>query len=161
MPELRRRQPSSPTNPHTPVFGFLASNGTAVEKLLQVLVSQNPRRIDLSCLPSTDAGVSLTRAAADAAGFRVFAESTREAPYVVMAGPWDEYENGLSKSLRKDAGRRRRRLEKKGRLTPDISDGTERLDQLLKEGFRVEGSGWKEAEGTLSLTSSCLRPRRF
>jgi CelD/BcsL family acetyltransferase involved in cellulose biosynthesis len=130
------------------VFGFLASSGTAAEKLAQALVSQNVRRIGLSRLPSTDAGVSLARAAADAAGYRVFAESTQVAPYVVIDRPWDEYENGLSKSLRKPLRRRQRRLEEEGRLTLDVSDGTERLDKLLEEGFRVEGSGWKDAEGT-------------
>jgi CelD/BcsL family acetyltransferase involved in cellulose biosynthesis len=139
---------SSTTNPHTPVFGFLAANKTAAEKLAQALVSQNARRIGLSHLRSTDAGVSLARAAADAAGYRVFAESTQAAPYVVLDKPWDEYESELSKRLRKDLRRLRRRLEEKGRLTLDVSDGTERLDELLEEGFRVEGSGWKETEGT-------------
>jgi CelD/BcsL family acetyltransferase involved in cellulose biosynthesis len=130
------------------MFGFLASNGTAAEKLAQALVSQNTRRISLSHLPSTDAGLSLAHAAADAAGYRVLAESTQAAPYVDIDGPWDEYENGLSKSLRKDLRRLRRRLEEKGRLTLDVSDGTERLDERLEEGFRVEESGWKKAEGT-------------
>jgi CelD/BcsL family acetyltransferase involved in cellulose biosynthesis len=139
---------SSTTNAHTPLFGFLAANEAAAEKLAQALVSQNARCIDLSRLPSTDAGVSLARAAADAAGYRVFAESTQVAPYVVIDRPWDEYENGLSKSLRKPLRRRQRRLEEEGRLTLDVSDGTERLDKLLEEGFRVEGSGWKDAEGT-------------
>jgi CelD/BcsL family acetyltransferase involved in cellulose biosynthesis len=139
---------SSLTNHHTPVFGFLAANGTAAEKLAQALVSQNARRIVLSRLPSTDAGVSLARVAADTAGYRVFAESTQSAPYVVVDGPWDEYENGLSKSLRKPMRRRQRRLEEEGRLTLDVSDGTERLDKLLEEGFCIEGSGWKEVEGT-------------
>jgi CelD/BcsL family acetyltransferase involved in cellulose biosynthesis len=30
----------------------------------------------------------------------------------------------------------------------EVEDGRDRLDELLDEGFRVEGSGWKDAEGT-------------
>ena len=30
----------------------------------------------------------------------------------------------------------------------EVCDGTENLDERLEEGFRIEGSGWKVAEGT-------------
>src|SRR5690606_37784104 len=30
----------------------------------------------------------------------------------------------------------------------DVHDGSDRLDELLEEGFAVEGSGWKGREGT-------------
>jgi hypothetical protein len=37
----------SPTNSHTPMFGFLATTETAMEHLAQALFFQKPRRIDL------------------------------------------------------------------------------------------------------------------
>jgi CelD/BcsL family acetyltransferase involved in cellulose biosynthesis len=86
-------------------------------------------------------------------------ESLRAAPYVAIDGDWDAYEAKLRRKFRSEIRRRRRRLEERGRLTLDVSDGKEKLDELLEEGFRVEGLGWKDAYGT-SINS---RPtaRRF
>jgi CelD/BcsL family acetyltransferase involved in cellulose biosynthesis len=140
---------SSTTNGHTPLFGFLAANEAAAGKLAQALFSQNARSIDLSFLRATDTGLSLTRAAGDAERYRVFTESIRALPYVPIDGTsWDAYEKELSKSHLKDIRRQRRRLEGEGHVTLDVRDGTEGLDELLEEGFGVEGSGWKDAEGT-------------
>jgi CelD/BcsL family acetyltransferase involved in cellulose biosynthesis len=139
----------STTNAHTPLFGFLAANEAAAGKLAQVLFSQNARHIDLSFLRAKDTGLLLTRAAGDTECYRVFTESIRALPYVTIDGTsWDAYEKGLRKNHRGDVRRRRRRLEEQGHLTLDVRDGTEGLDELLEEGFRVEGSGWKGAEGT-------------
>jgi CelD/BcsL family acetyltransferase involved in cellulose biosynthesis len=44
--------------------------------------------------------------------------------------------------------RRRRLLEAQGQLVVRVEDGRERLDELLAEGFHVEASGWKGAEGS-------------
>ncbi len=139
----------STTNAHTPLFGFLAANEAAAGKLAQALFSQNASRIDLSHLLADDIGLFLTRAAGDARRYRVFTESIRALPYVAIDGTsWDAYEKGLHKNHRGDARRQRRRLEEKGHLTLDVRDGTEGLNGLLDEGFRVESSGWKGAEGT-------------
>ena len=139
----------STTNHHSPMFGFLAANETAAEALAHALFSQKPRRIDLSLLPSSDMGVSLVNTAAEAAGYQVVADSMHRSPYVVVNGmSWDAYQSGLSKNLRQDLRRRKRRLEQEGRLTLEVCDGTENLYERLEEGFGIEGSGWKEAEGT-------------
>ena len=140
---------SSTTNDHSPLFGVLAANGTAADALARALFSQKPRRIDLSLLPSSDVGVSLVHTAAGAAGYRVIADSMHRSPYVVVnETSWDAYQSGLSKNLRQDVRRRERQLGKGGRLKLEVCDGTKRLDELLEEGFSIEGSGWKETEGT-------------
>ncbi|MDP8973875.1 MAG: GNAT family N-acetyltransferase [Actinomycetota bacterium] len=139
---------SSTSGWNTPLFGFLAANETAVKRLSDELVLQRPRRIDLSFLSPIDPGVPLVRAAAEAAGYRVHEESIPAAPYVAIDGDWDAYESGLRRKFRSELRRRRRRLEEKGRLTLEVSDGKERLDQLLEEGFCIEGLGWKDAYGT-------------
>ena len=138
----------STTNSDTPLFGFVAENGTAVERLSHAVFSQRARSIDLSFLSPADAGVSLTRAAAAAAGYRVLTESIQAAPYVATEGTWDAYQGTLRRKFRSELRRRRRRLEEEGSVSLEVSDGTERLDELLDEGFRVEGSGWKGAYGT-------------
>lgn len=150
----------STTNAHTPLFGLLAANEAAAGKLAQALFSQNASRIDLSHLLGGDVGLLQTRGAGDAGGYRVFTESIQALPYVAIDGTcWDAYEKGLRKNHRGDVRRQRRRLEEKGHLTLDIHDGTEGLDGLLEEGFRVESSGWKGAEGT-SITAHAAT-RRF
>jgi CelD/BcsL family acetyltransferase involved in cellulose biosynthesis len=139
---------SSTTNSTTPLFGFLAEGEPAVEQLARALFSQEPRRIALSFMLPTDAGVSMARSAADVARYRVFADSIDAAPYIAIDGDWDAYEGGLRRKFRSELRRRRRRLEEEGRLTLEVCDGTERLGELLEEGFRVEGAGWKGDYGT-------------
>jgi len=151
---------NSLTNPHTPLFSFLAANERAAEQLTQALFSQRAHRIDLSFLRSADTGISSVHLAADAAHYRVLTKSRQAGPIIAIDGTsWDAYESGLGRNLRKDLRRRRRRLEEEGRLTLEVSDGTERLDELLEEGLRIEGLGWKNTEGT-SINSSPVT-RRF
>jgi len=147
----------SPTNSHTPQFGFLAATETARERLVHAAFAQEPRHLGLSYLDPHGGDASLVRAAADEARYRVFAESIPAAPYVATDGSWDSYEQGLRRKFRSEIRRRRRRLEEEGPLTLEVSDGTERLDELLEEGFRVEGSGWKETYGTSIRSSSATR----
>ncbi len=140
---------SSTTNSEAQLFGFLAANERTLEHLLHALFLQRAHRIDLSFVPSTDAGVSLAYATAEAARYRAFTESIQAAPYVAIDGTtWDAYEGGLRRKFRSEIFRRRRRLEENGRLTLEVCDGTERLDELLEEGYRVEASGWKDTYGT-------------
>lgn len=145
---LSRGTLSSTTNLHTSLFGFLAKNETARKELTYALFSQRARHIELSYLAPIDTDASLTRAATDVGGYRVMTESRQAAPYVATDRGWDEYEGGLRRKFRSELRRRRRRLEEEGQLALEVHDGTERLDELLEEGFRVEGSGWKTAYGT-------------
>jgi CelD/BcsL family acetyltransferase involved in cellulose biosynthesis len=147
----------STTNPHTPLFGLLATTDTVRERLVRALFAQRPRHLGLSYLDPEGADVALVRAVADTARYRVFAESTKGAPYVATDGSWDAYEKGLRRKFRSEIRRRRRRLEEEGRLTLEVSDGTENLDELLEEGFRVEGSGWKDDYGTSIRSGSATR----
>ena len=150
LPLLRTRSGvlSSTTNYHTPLFGFLTSSERTTEHLAATLFAQGAQRIDLSYLPSTDHDVPVTRAAAKAARYRVLTETKQIVPHVDTRGSWEDYESRLRRKFRGELRRRHRRLEEQGELTLEVHDGTDRLSQLLDEGFRTEGSGWKEAQGT-------------
>lgn len=139
---------SSTSNEDTPLFGLLTVDEAAAKQLSHALFSQAPRHINLSFLSPSDDVVPLARSAAEAARYQVLMESIQAAPYVSIDQTWAEYESQLRRKFRSELRRRRRRLEEEGRLTLEIYDGTERLDELLEEGFRVEGSGWKDASGT-------------
>jgi len=139
---------SSPTNSHAPWFGFLAADERAVEQLSRALFSERSRRINLFRLSPADVGASPVCTAASVARYRVSKELRHRAPRVDTDGAWEAYESGLRRKFRSELRRRRRRLEEEGQLTLEVSDGTQKLSELLEEGFRVEGSGWKEARGT-------------
>jgi CelD/BcsL family acetyltransferase involved in cellulose biosynthesis len=53
--------------------------------------------------------------------------------------------------------RRRRRLAERGSVALELADGTERLDELLTEGFGVEAAGWKGANGTAIASQPATR----
>ena len=138
----------SPSNWHTPEFGFLAEDDAAAEELAVSVLSYARRRADLRFVARTDRGVAAVRSLAAARGYRLLERPIQESPFVRTEGLWDDYLAGLSGNLRSDVRRRRRRLDEQGSVAVEVADGRERLDALLGEGFEVEGSGWKVAEGT-------------
>lgn len=137
---------SSATNPHTPLFGFLAANETAAKELARALFSRKARRIELSFMSPADA--SLVHAAAEAARYTLFAESLQALPYITTEVGWDAYEARMRTRFSKLRRRQRKLEEKGGKLALDVSDGGHGLASLLEEGFRVEGLGWKDAYRT-------------
>jgi CelD/BcsL family acetyltransferase involved in cellulose biosynthesis len=145
------------TNEDTPLFAFLAVNEMAVQALSHALFSQEPRRVHLSFLSSADTSVPKVHATANDARYRTITESIQAAPYVAIDDKWDAYESGLRRKFRSELRRRRRRLEEQGHLTLEVFDGTERLHELLEEGFRVEASGWKGTYGTSINASPALK----
>jgi Acetyltransferase (GNAT) domain len=84
--------------------------------------------------------------------------SMQKVPYVALdETTWGAYESELRGQLRSSLRRCRRRLEEKGRLSLEIFDGKKWLEELLEEGFRVEGSGWKHAAGTSIYSNPATR----
>jgi hypothetical protein len=139
----------------------LVANEAGANQVLDALFSQGAHRITLTRLDCSENLVTLVRAAADAAGYEVLVRSTQKVPYVsISETTWEAYESGLPRKLRSELRRSRRRLDEEGRLTLEVFDGTEGLEVLLEEGFRIEGSGWKEAQGT-SIYSSPAKHRFY
>ena len=92
-----------------------------------------------------------TPTAATQARYRVIVRALRTAAGTLLVdGDWERYEGSLDGEVAfADLGRRRRRLERQG--APSVStfrDGTQRLAELLDEGFALSTPGWKEARGT-------------
>jgi CelD/BcsL family acetyltransferase involved in cellulose biosynthesis len=143
---------TSTTNSHTPEFGVLAEDRTVVRELAEALFLNRPRRISLAFLDSEKPDLSDCRAAAARAGYRLLERTRARSPYIEIYGDWNAYEKRLGKNLRKDISRQRRRLEKMGHVSFEVFDGSERLDELLDEGFRVEALGWKGARETAIIS---------
>lgn len=151
---------SSPTNWHTPVFGILSRDRESCEALAGALVDSAPSVIDFCFLDSHDPGLHACLEAARARRRRVLVRTVLRSPYVdLSAGDWNAYRAALNPKLRKEIARLRRRLDELGRVSLEFSDGSDGLDDRLREGFSIEGSGWKDTRGT-AITSD-PRTERF
>jgi CelD/BcsL family acetyltransferase involved in cellulose biosynthesis len=150
----------SSTNWHSPLYGMVAAGQEAAAALAATLFERRPFEVSLGFVDGAAPELDLYRAAAAAAGYRMLERTMQRSPYVVTTGTWDEFaQERLSRNRRSQLGRARRRMEREGRVTLELADGRERLDEVLEEAFRIEASGWKGRNGT-AITS---RPdtRRF
>jgi len=150
----------SPTNWHTPVFGLVAADSRARDELADHLVEAASPRLDLSFLDDGSDDLRALRGAGSRAGRLVLVRTMQCSPYVEVDGDWDGYLRNVGSKPLRELRRRRRRLEDEGRLVVEfVRPEADRLDDLLDEGFAVEGSGWKNDRGTAIVS----RPetRRF
>jgi CelD/BcsL family acetyltransferase involved in cellulose biosynthesis len=158
LPLIRRGQAlRSPANWHTPAFSPVAESDAAARALAAAVFTQGLRRIEFRFLPAEFTALEAVREEARRAGYRVVTRVLMRSPYVLVDGTWDEYESRLSRNHRGDIRRRRRRLEEEGNLAITQEDGSEDLEGLLAEGFRIEASGWKGSHGTAILSSPATR----
>ena len=148
----------SATNWHTPEFRLIAEPEAALELANAVLV-QKPHRIALQFVDSVDPGTKAFRAASETAAYRIQTRTLEQSPYIDTSGEWDEYRQHRSAKLLRDLRRRRRLLDCEGTFEFVVYDGTESLQELLEEGFRVEAAGWKSDAG--SAIASQDETRRF
>lgn len=149
----------SMTNWHTVEFDLLAEDETSVQNLAAAIFETSPRRASFAFMTEGESCVGVLAAAASHARYRTITRTLESSPYVRIEGTWDAYQAGRDRHLVTETRRRRRRLEEQGSVTFELTDGRERLDSLLAEGFPIEASGWKGEQGTAILS----RPetRRF
>jgi CelD/BcsL family acetyltransferase involved in cellulose biosynthesis len=143
-----RRLLHSPTNWHTPFYGVLGADGPTHEALAQALVERVPQRLEIRFLEAGDHLLELLRGEAADRGMSTHERVIASSPYVPVQGTWAEYEQGLSKNLRKNLRRRRRQLEERGVVSVTVHEGADDLERLLDDAFRIEASGWKGERGT-------------
>lgn len=147
---LRRGVLDSPTNWHSPEFGVLSESPEAARLLLAELFRERRRRVSLAFLGPDQAGV--LREAAAAGSYRLVHRTLQRSPYVAIDRDWDGYERLLGKKTCDRLRRKQRRLAKRGAVTVEVTAG-ERLAEALEEGYEVEASGWKTANGTAIRSS--------
>jgi CelD/BcsL family acetyltransferase involved in cellulose biosynthesis len=142
------------TNWHTPEFAFVAEDQTAVRVLVEALCDRGGRQVALWFVNASNSDYEICRGLGRARGRRVIARTLERPPYVAVDREWRSYETGVDAKLRRDLRRRLRLLNCEGNTSFEVLDGTERLDALLEEGFRVEASGWKGERGTAIASRS-------
>lgn len=139
---------ASLSNWHTPQFGAVGEDEPALRELAAALFATGGRRTTLTFLDPASADTQAWLAAARSHRYRLLIRTLERPPYLDLEGSWQAYEAQRPAKLRRDLDRRMRLLEREGAVSLEVSDGSERLDELLAEGFRVEGSGWKSEQGT-------------
>jgi CelD/BcsL family acetyltransferase involved in cellulose biosynthesis len=145
LPVVRtRRHRRSLTNWHSVTSGAITSGDAAAESLVGALLADGPTTVTVAFVDASSVLADAFARVSGEHGYRVQVRTLERPPLVRIDSDWETYERSLTRNLRGDVGRRRRRLEEEGRLTFDVVDGGRHLDELLQEGFAVEGSGWKE-----------------
>ena len=138
----------STTNWHTPQFAPVAEDEDALAELVEAALSDTPARLDLSFLdadsPTSEACARFGRAA----GFHVLVRDIQHSPYLAIEDDWAAFHSRLPSRKTSKYRRFRKRLEERGQVSFEVSDGSERLAELLREGFAVEAAGLNGRPGT-------------
>lgn len=138
------------TNWETPGFRLLATDDEARAALLATALRLAGPSLELQHLEAGQQDLPVAREALRALGFRAHGRSLERSPYVAIPDelfePWAKAR--LGSKLAADLRRRRRKLDAEGIVEIVVEDGSERLQQLLDEGYAVEGSGWKTSQDT-------------
>lgn len=157
MPVRRRRRIlQSPTNPHTPLFGPVLAEPDALRTLVARRIQSGTWCVDLGYLDDA-AQLAAELRASGRQGWHIVDHRQLRSPYVDTSGSWEQY--WAARKRRQEIERGRRRLAEQGDLVSQTSDGTVDLDAVLGDGFAIEASGWKGAEG--SAVDSRDDTRRF
>lgn len=162
LPVVRTRgRVRPPGNFETPAGGIVADDPAAGTCVARAALDLGARRVDFEHIPADGPSRRTIEDAAAAGDHRVLSRVTMRSPVADTDIGWDAYWAGRSRNLRHNTDRCRRRARELGALTfemhREFPEGT--LAPLLAEGFAVEGSGWKTAQGTAILTSP--RTRRY
>jgi CelD/BcsL family acetyltransferase involved in cellulose biosynthesis len=158
LPIVRRRDcVGSPTNWHTPIFGGVYAREEAAEMIAEAIAGLAPPHVRMRFLDARDPLVGALRANAQQSHLLALQRTILSSPYLSIEGKWEEFRARLSPNRRRSIARRERRLAELGEVRLVVEDGSERLDELLDEGFALEASGWKGVRGTAILSQPRTR----
>ena len=151
----RGRLLASPTNYHSPGYGFVALDQAAAAELATAAL-QRSRATTWSFL---DQGDPTQQALLGAASRRRLSVTRilEHPPYVNTVGAWADYEARQDAKLLRDLRRRERRLAEEGTLDLSIETGPEDLEANLEDCFRTEAASWKGAQGTAMASQPATR----
>lgn len=139
------------SNAHTNDWGAVAIDADAAKLYWSQVAARSGRRLVLERLPLAPDLAGSARESIESAGFGVVAEAGEASPWMDLPGSLEELLAGRSRNLRSQVGRRKRALEKQGKLEFRTIRDEDGLDGVLGELLRLEGAGWKGDAGTAIL----------
>jgi CelD/BcsL family acetyltransferase involved in cellulose biosynthesis len=128
---------------------LLREDQAAGAALLGELFARRPAQVSLGFLGALGSDMEELTGAAETAGYATLQRTLERSPFVTVDGDWEGYERSLSRSMRRDLLRCRRRLEELGRVALDVQHDTAHLDEALA----VESLGWKRTAGTAIISA--------
>lgn len=135
-----------PTNDHTPSFGPVYDGPEAAAALAGLLAAGDATRVMLRPFDASDPFRDHMRSAAAGRRMIVHEHVMRRAPYVELTGEGPAAL--VSRGLRKEIGRGRRRLGELGELRLQIASTPAELPGALADLLAIEALGWKGEGGT-------------
>ena len=147
----------APANNETPDFRPVTIDRSIAKRLWTAAFQPGLGTVTVLKLPADTDFLEPMVAAAEEARFRIVSRDVHSSPYLDITGNWESFEESLSANWRQTLRRRRRQLEKGGRLDIDVADGSERFEELFDEGVRIEPSGWKREAGTALIANEKAR----
>jgi CelD/BcsL family acetyltransferase involved in cellulose biosynthesis len=147
----------TPTNDHTPLWGFLAIDADAGDALAADMVAHQPDRLVIELVDVDEPATRHVEAGLAHRRHRALIDDEVASPFTELIGPWQDFEQRLSRRRRSQLRRYARRLDDEGKVTLETHDGADDLDALLAEGFAVEAAGWKGAQGTAMRSDATTR----
>ena len=138
---------------HSGDWGIVAADDaarTAMWTHLAGLARPVPRLL----LPALDEPMLLAaRRALEALGHRLVVLDQRDSPTLALPSTYSEVLAAVSKQLRGQLTRSRRKLESSGAVQLRTTTGGDRLEEDLEAFLRLEASGWKGRAGTAILSA--------
>ncbi len=142
----------SPTNSETPLFCPIATDAGAAGLLAHRLLSVRTGAVELDALAREQAASKVLLDAVARNGVSALRRPLRQSPHIDVSGDPAAFQRGLSKNRRHGLRRLANRLRDAGELTFTVHDGRADLDELLRDGFRLEAREWKRAAGSAILS---------
>lgn len=148
LPLCRRgRRLEAMANVHTPVFRPLSRDGEALETLLDEVFHASGGELTLAAVPAEEPTLGDLRSAAARAGRLLVEEPQHTSPIVETVGSWEDYRSRM-KSRWSSSERKARKMAREHAARFELVIPPVELDEQLRRGLAVEGSGWKGRSGT-------------
>ncbi|MCA1798662.1 MAG: GNAT family N-acetyltransferase [Xanthomonadaceae bacterium] len=160
---MRVRALEAMAGDHTPRFEFLAGHDeSAVHAALWAAIRACDDEwdiVNIRQLPEGSATLTAVRACAARDGLRTGCWPGEVSPFVRFSDAWNRYFDSLGYNHRRNVGKSRRRLERRGGVALEVIQGGPGLAAQVGDGMRIEASAWKADAGTAMLSEP--QRRRF
>lgn len=140
-------------NVHTPAFRPLASDETAMERLVAEALARRGRRLELVALPEPDESVACLQSGAREASMVSMLEPSYSSPAVETDGDFDVWRTMSKRRWGAPLERFRRKMGRDFKGELEIVRPPQDLERELADGFQVEASGWKGRAGTAIVSN--------
>jgi CelD/BcsL family acetyltransferase involved in cellulose biosynthesis len=138
---------SSLVNDHTPAVTILAIDDASGARVTDLLFARRPHRLLMAPLAADSPAHGWLRDAARRHRYRLAERTVLRSPYLELTAGQPAEEN-LSRGMRKELRRSRRRLDELGALELVIAQTPAELASALPACLELEASQWKGAAGS-------------